>query len=188
MAYASWSVVFGEQPSASKWNILGTNDASFNDGTGIAASAITPEKLLSGNGTTWVWQSWTPTWTNLTVGSATQSFKYARIGKGVWFRGYLTFGAGTAMGTNPKFSLPVTALDVHKGSATGAVSIGQAYYEDNGSASYQGVTVLETTTTGILYVQNTSSTYLNVNQMTSTVPFTWASGDELRINGFYEAA
>lgn len=37
MAYASWSVVFGEQPSAAKWNILGTNDASFNDGTGITA-------------------------------------------------------------------------------------------------------------------------------------------------------
>lgn len=35
MGYASWSVVFGEQPSAAKWNILGTNDASFNDGTGI---------------------------------------------------------------------------------------------------------------------------------------------------------
>lgn len=30
MAYASWSVVFGEQPSAAKWNILGTNDAHFN--------------------------------------------------------------------------------------------------------------------------------------------------------------
>lgn len=36
MAYTSWSVVFGEQPSAAKWNILGTNDSSFNDGTGIA--------------------------------------------------------------------------------------------------------------------------------------------------------
>lgn len=36
MAYTSWSVVYGEQPSAAKWNILGTNDASFNDGTGIA--------------------------------------------------------------------------------------------------------------------------------------------------------
>lgn len=34
-SYASWSVVFGEQPSAAKWNILGTNDAAFNDGTGI---------------------------------------------------------------------------------------------------------------------------------------------------------
>lgn len=40
MAYASWSVVFGEQPSASKWNILGTNDASFNNGTGIANLAL----------------------------------------------------------------------------------------------------------------------------------------------------
>ncbi|MFA5937324.1 MAG: hypothetical protein WC822_05640 [Candidatus Paceibacterota bacterium] len=40
MAYQSWSVVFGEQPSASKWNILGTNDASFNDGSGIADDAI----------------------------------------------------------------------------------------------------------------------------------------------------
>ncbi len=36
MAYTSWSVVFGEQPSAAKWNLLGANDASFNDGTGIA--------------------------------------------------------------------------------------------------------------------------------------------------------
>ncbi|CAB4152029.1 C1q domain containing protein [uncultured Caudovirales phage] len=36
MGYVSWSVVFGEQPSATKWNILGQNDASFNDGTGIA--------------------------------------------------------------------------------------------------------------------------------------------------------
>jgi len=30
MAYASWSVVFGEQPSAAKWNILGTNDSTFD--------------------------------------------------------------------------------------------------------------------------------------------------------------
>lgn len=40
MAYVAWSVVFGEQPTAAKWNILGTNDASFNDGTGIADDAI----------------------------------------------------------------------------------------------------------------------------------------------------
>lgn len=35
MAYSSWSVVYGEVPSAAKWNILGANDASFNDGTGL---------------------------------------------------------------------------------------------------------------------------------------------------------
>lgn len=48
MSYQSWSVVFSEQPSAAKWNILGTNDASFNDGTGIADSAITPVKRSGG--------------------------------------------------------------------------------------------------------------------------------------------
>ena len=40
MAYASWSVTFGEQPSAAKWNILGTNDSSFNDGSGISNLTI----------------------------------------------------------------------------------------------------------------------------------------------------
>jgi len=45
MAYASWSVVFGEQPSAAKWNILGTNDASFNDGTGIGNNVIGSSQL-----------------------------------------------------------------------------------------------------------------------------------------------
>lgn len=40
MAYASWSVIVGEQPTAAKWNILGTNDASFNDGTGFGTRVI----------------------------------------------------------------------------------------------------------------------------------------------------
>jgi len=35
LAYSVWSVIFGETPSSSKWNILGANDASLRDGTGI---------------------------------------------------------------------------------------------------------------------------------------------------------
>ncbi len=52
MAYTFWSVVFGEQPSASKWNILGTNDAGFKDGTNIDASAIITAKLATSAVTT----------------------------------------------------------------------------------------------------------------------------------------
>lgn len=40
MAYTAWSVVFGEQPTAAKWNQLGENDAGFRDGTNIANDAI----------------------------------------------------------------------------------------------------------------------------------------------------
>lgn len=48
MSYTAWSVVFGEQPSASKWNILGTNDAGFKDGTNIDDNAILARHLASG--------------------------------------------------------------------------------------------------------------------------------------------
>lgn len=46
MAYASWSVVFGEQPSATKWNILGTNDAEFNSMIVKTAGGLTTVNLL----------------------------------------------------------------------------------------------------------------------------------------------
>ena len=47
MAYTSWSVISGEIPTASKWNILGTNDASFNDGTGIGTNAVAAASLAT---------------------------------------------------------------------------------------------------------------------------------------------
>lgn len=53
--YTAWSVVFGEQPTAAKWNQLGTNDAGFKDGSNIddgvilerhiPDSELTPEKI-----------------------------------------------------------------------------------------------------------------------------------------------
>lgn len=45
MAYTSWSVVFGEQPSAAKWNQLGTNDALFDSAIGVNASGFMVHKL-----------------------------------------------------------------------------------------------------------------------------------------------
>lgn len=49
MAYAAWTVVAGEQPTASKWNILGTNDQSFNDGSGfsITTTGVIPGLALT---------------------------------------------------------------------------------------------------------------------------------------------
>lgn len=45
MAYTAWSVVYGEQPTAAKWNQLGANDAGFKDGSNIDAGAITYSKI-----------------------------------------------------------------------------------------------------------------------------------------------
>ena len=47
MAYSADTFVADEQPTTAKWNKLWANDASFNDGTGIASNAITYAKLAS---------------------------------------------------------------------------------------------------------------------------------------------
>jgi hypothetical protein len=48
MAYTAWSVVFGEQPTAAKWNQLGANDAGFKDGTNIDNNAIINRHIAEG--------------------------------------------------------------------------------------------------------------------------------------------
>lgn len=53
MSYTAWSVVYGEQPSADKWNALGVNDAGFKDGTLIDNDAILARHInvdVAGNG------------------------------------------------------------------------------------------------------------------------------------------
>lgn len=49
MAYTAWSVVFGEQPTAAKWNQLGENDAGFKDGTNIDNLAILTRHIADSN-------------------------------------------------------------------------------------------------------------------------------------------
>jgi hypothetical protein len=51
-------------------------------------------------------QSFTPTWTNLTVGNATQAAEYQLAGKILTFRIFLTFGSTTGITGNLSVALP----------------------------------------------------------------------------------
>lgn len=173
MAYASWSVVFGEQPSAAKWNILGTNDSYFDS--------------LIGSGTAWT--SWTPTLSGrLNDSKWTKAAAYQQFGKFVFFRIKLTASTTTPMdgGTaDARFSLPVTATSYAPSENYLAIGSGGLY--DNGTAVYPAAPIVLTsapTTTGAFrYVNSTSWSAL-----TSTAPFTWTTSDEIAGTGFYQAA
>lgn len=105
MGYSADTFTAGEQPTTAKWNKLWANDASFNDGTGIASGAITPEKLISGAGTSWVWQSYTPTlvgWSSTT----TKVCRYEQIGKTIYLNVNIS---GTSNSASLTISLPVSA-------------------------------------------------------------------------------
>jgi hypothetical protein len=165
-----------------------TNDASFNDGTGIANAAIKPNHLITSASTlnTWAWDSWTPTLTNMTLGNGTVTAKYSQIGKTVRFRFVFVLGSTSAMGSIPQFSLPVTAA-THAGSLDSLV-MGVANAWDTGSNNFDCVTVLHTTTTVIIRVINAASTYALQANISSLIPMTWTTNDELIATGTYEAA
>lgn len=170
-----------------------TRDAAFG-GTGEKTLAegqmcyieAAPKRLQVYNGTAWIdydaaYTSFTPTWTNLTIGNGTQNFRYARLGKFVHVVGLITFGSTTSMGTAPYFSNPV-ASNLAANTVTG-----WTYLIDSGAGNTLGIT-LEGGGVQVFVALNTAGTYLvNVN-ITATVPHTWAVNDQLYCNLMYEAS
>lgn len=192
MAYTSWSVVFGEQPSAAKWNILGTNDSSFNDGTGIADSAIKPKALFTGTGSTWSWTAWTPTLTGLTLGNGSLAgCKYIQIGKTVHFRFNLTFGSTSAVTAAGQFTLPVTSIDYNTGASTlhytNAFGVA-TFKDDSAGAVAHGPCMAYDTTHATLDLWLVNGTYTSTAAISAVTPFTWTTSDSVAAMGTYEAA
>lgn len=138
MSYQVWSVVFGEQPSASKWNILGSNDASFADGTGIGngviinrhigAAEIDLDQLDVGDiiANQQAWQTMTPV-----TGSVTTTLGYYKDSLGiVRLRGQLNM-----TGTGTFFTLPA--------------GYRPEQYKEFGTSSAGGFGVLSISTAGV---------------------------------------
>jgi len=165
---------FDQLPAASLNDIV-ENVESLADGSGIATSAITPEKLSTGAGTTWAWQTWTPTWTN--APGTTAYAKYIKIGKTVYFKARLNVtGAFTGVVT---VSLPVTAAAL---TDTDDIILSTCRYKDTGTAFFPGNLRYASTTTV------TPVSGANMNDVNATTPHTWANTDIMIVTGSYEAA
>ena len=143
----------------------------------IAAGAITPEKLLSGSGSSWSYQSYTPTLANITLGNGTMTAGYTQIGKLI--DGYLTivFGTTSVMGSVPTFTLPVTSIAVPNTAMI--IGIGNIFNNCNGFASWT------TTTTATLRYWDTNN---NLGNVTATAPGTWGNTSFITIRFSYPAA
>jgi hypothetical protein len=131
------------------------------------------------------WASWTPTLTNLSGGTLNYA-KYTQIGKTINFRWMYTL-AGAGVSGAITFSLPVTAASDY--STSGALDIiGNANITDNGVSAYVGRTMINSTTTGTIRPENAGSSFSVLQATSSTVPFTWGSGDFIVSSGTYESA
>jgi hypothetical protein len=147
---------------------------------GNFTAAILTAAELNAIGT---WTTWTPTWSNLTVGNGTVVARYSQINKVIHMRANLVWGSTTSISGNVTFALPVTAS-----STVSTTGHGVAQFGDTSSAQFLGVVRLASTTTAQLVVPQTSGNYPNFVQLSSTVPFTWVNTDTIDITLTYEAA
>lgn len=193
LPWPSWSVVFGEQPTAAKWSELGANDDALAAGTGLNDGALTPAKLVTGSGTSWAWQSYTPTTSNITITSGTLTGKYAQLGKLVKFEVKFILGASSAIGSDPQFGVPVAANSRYNDSAAINFGVGVAsMYDLSATTQYSGLTTFaqsDNTKIRILPLRADLTWVYSTNVVNASQPLpSWATGDVLFLTGEYEAA
>lgn len=162
---------------------LNTNNSVVT--ANVTDSAITPAKLQTGTGSSWTWQTWSPTLANITEGNGTKTAKYVQMGKTVFFRLAFVLGTTSAVSTGPTFTLPVTGANYGQ-SGTAQPSIATARYEDTGTSATPGTASLQSGgTIATLLTVNGAGSIVGVS---ATVPFTFGSGDSIHVTGAYEAA
>ena len=187
---------------------------SARTGVPVAATTVTRDALFGGSGekvlaegqlcyvegtagglqmydgSAWInlgtgkWQTWTPTYVNLTPGNGTVTSRYIQIGKFVycWYR--LVFGSTSVIANAPRISIPVTASGV----TTEHIQCGLATLTDSGTTNYYGPVTFQNNSTIIVQTFNVAGTYPTLATVTATVPMTWTTNDDLAAFWFYEAA
>ncbi len=132
------------------------------------------------------WASFTPTRTNITISNGTETSKYYRIGKTIIWHYNLTFGSSTSVSGDLTLSLPATSVAY---GGAGASTLGAAgLFDSSAGRVFQAQAQWNNTTTVVIRPQASDLTYGYFVQASSTVPFTWATSDEITFTLAYEAA
>lgn len=151
----------------------------------IAAGAVTQAKLdTAAGGIGAAWQSWTPTWTNVSGGTLNYA-KYVQIGKTVYFRiKYTLAGAGVSGGVI--FSAPV-ALNADYALETPLAGSGS--FIDTGTQLYPAILMANSASAILMRPLNAAGTNATgAANTSSTNPFTFGSTDVIWAAGSFEAA
>ncbi len=150
----------------------------------LPAGNIQPLNLTSGTGSSWSWQSWAPTYTNIDPAKVTTQYsKYLQIGKNVFFRIQFNFTNTTPVSGLMGFSLPVTANAETNDANDWPLVSGQL--SDATGSRWNTAVTFGTTTRLDIYYWNASANLANTS---STAPFTWTTSDLIVMTGMYEAA
>lgn len=163
---------------------LTTDTIDVTSGATLPAGAITPNNLLASTGTSWVWQTWSPTIGGLTIGDGTIVAEYSQTGKTVNFTLLITFGDSTTLpvGADVTFTLPMPPVT---STLSNYAAIGNDVAIASGGALVAAGIVLWHTTSAIGTVFQTTG---NGTNPMDTANLTLTTGAALWFGGTYQAA
>jgi len=171
--------------------IVGTGSGTFdnlpagtNGHTLVADSSTATGLKWADPASGFTFQTWTPTFTNLSLGNGTLTARYGTSGKFTHFELFLTFGSTTSVSGLIKFTLPTTP----KNKATDQGQYVPTMMLDAGTQIFFGMTQIPQSGPAEVYATLANQTYVERSGTSSTVPFTWTTNDELIIVGNYEEA
>jgi hypothetical protein len=124
------------------------------------------------------WTTWSPTYSGLTVGNGTVTARYNTNNNVVFYQWQLIFGSTSSISGEVTVSLPLTG--------TGR-SLAQVSILDEFVAYYVGIGLVGTTSI-LTRVTTAGGTYVGNSSLSSTIPMTWNTGDQMVVTGFYEKA
>ncbi len=176
-------------PLTTKGDIHGFTTVDARLGVGTNGQVIFADSTV-GLGIKWddvgVWKTWTPTWTNLTVGNGTVVARYVQIGDTVIAFLSLVLGSTSSVDSSPvSASLPVTEATTYDDG--GANVVGQAFFIDATSTNFGGKFALFDDKV-VIQVHGADDTYQTIVNLNTTIPFTWTTSDIIRGQFTYEAA
>ena len=124
--------------------------------------------------------SWTPTWTNLSVGNGTVTAKYKIIGRRAYCVVGIIWGSTTSISGTVDLTFPITRLQ------TDTTYLGTVILQDTGTINYSGVCRFISASVLRIYVNNNSGTYETHTNLSSTIPHTWAATDVIATEYQYD--
>jgi hypothetical protein len=133
------------------------------------------------------WTSFTPTWTNLTVGNGTYtSSSYSLNGKIAQVNIRLVFGSTTSISGDVSFTVP--AAITRKVATTPSNNF--LLLGDVPTSNFVGNVISSSlsATSFLLRVSLANTTYTNLDAISATVPHTWGTSDVISLAMTYEVA
>ena len=128
------------------------------------------------------WTTWTPTFTNFTIGNGTTTARYQKIGKTVNYYLEVTLGSTSSVTGTIIYTYPIAPSTVRQAGQ------GNLSMVDSGTSGYIGALGGWSATQGFLVALGTGAAYATENAVNATVPFTWTTNDFFFLSGTYEVA